>query len=101
MGELAIAGRKFVLLFKGENCAACKVLDLQLREASAQGINWEGGIDLLIHDAGDPKQMQAFAENQVRSIPCLIIKDDDYKEVRRHQGAFSSVKALIEFIQGG
>lgn len=80
---------KTLLKFSADYCTPCKQLSKTLDGLTLEGINLqeidiEGNLDLV-------KQWT------IRSVPTLILLDEDAKELKRHTGGLSAV-ALMQFI---
>lgn len=80
---------KTLLKFSADYCTPCKQLSKTLEGLTLEGINLqeidiEGNLDLV-------KQWT------IRSVPTLILLDEDTKELKRHTGSLSAV-ALMQFL---
>lgn len=81
---------KTLLKFSADYCTPCKQLTKTFGEIILEGITLEeidieGNLDLV-------KQWS------IRSVPTLILLDEDGKEVKRHTGSLSAT-ALMEFLE--
>ena len=81
---------KTLLKFSADYCTPCKQLsktlaEVNLQDVSYQEITVEGNLHLV-------KQWS------IRSIPTLILLDEEGKEIKRHTGSLSA-PALMEFLE--
>lgn len=81
---------KTLLKFSADYCTPCKQLTKTFGEIILEGITLEeidieGNLDLV-------KQWS------IRSVPTLILLDEDGKEIKRHTGSLSAT-ALMEFLE--
>ena len=81
---------KTLLKFSADYCTPCKQLsktlaEVNLQDVSYQEITVEGNLHLV-------KQWS------IRSVPTLILLDEEGKEIKRHTGSLSA-PALMEFLE--
>ena len=81
---------KTLLKFSADYCTPCKQLTKTFGEITLDGIaleeiDVEGNLDLV-------KQWS------IRSVPTLILIDEDGKEIKRHTGSMSNT-ALKDFLE--
>ena len=81
---------KTLLKFSADYCTPCKQLSKTLAEVDLQGISYqeitvEGNLHLV-------KQWS------IRSIPTLILLDEEGKEIKRHTGSLSATD-LTKFLE--
>lgn len=78
-----------LLKFGAPWCKPCQALDKTLESAN---------LGIEIEKVDIDQRPECAAEYRVRSVPTLVLLDDDGAEIDRRQGALS-LGALLEFIE--
>ena len=81
---------KTLLKFSADYCTPCKQLSKTLAEVDLQGISYQ---DISIEG-----NLHLVKQWSIRSIPTLILLDEEGKEIKRHTGSLSAT-ALMEFLE--
>lgn len=81
-----------LLKFYASWCAPCKVLSQVMADAGDK-------ITIPVEEIDIDNNLDTAIEYGVRSVPVLVLLDDDGKEVRRSGGVLME-DALLDFIQG-
>jgi thioredoxin 1 len=80
-----------VLKFYAEWCGPCKMLSQVIKNAGDK-------ITVPIQDVDIDNHIMTSVEYQVRSVPTMILLDDDDKEIKREVGMMNEQK-LLEFLK--
>jgi thioredoxin 1 len=80
-----------VLKFYAEWCQPCKMLSQIIKNAGDK-------ITVAIEDVDIDNNIMTSVEYQVRSVPTMILLDDDDKEIKREVGMMNEQK-LLEFLK--
>lgn len=83
-----------VLRFTAEWCQPCKTLSVVLEDLSKEGIFVEKNLEVYDIEA-DEEITQKY---RIRSVPTLILVEDDGKEVDRMVG-LKSIEEIREFLE--
>lgn len=81
-----------LLKFYADWCAPCKVLSKVIADAGDK-------ITLPIEEIDIDNNLETAIQYGVRSVPVLVLLDDEGNELRRSSGVLME-EALLEFIQG-
>ena len=81
---------KTLLKFSADYCTPCKQLSKTLAEVDLQGISYQ---DISIEG-----NLHLVKQWSIRSIPTLILLDEEGKEIKRHTGSLSA-PALMDFLE--
>lgn len=81
-----------VFKFYAEWCGPCKGLSMVIKAAQDK-------IDIPIESVNIDENIFMTQDFQVRSVPTMILVDDDEKEIRRIVGVVNEEK-LLEFLKG-
>ena len=77
-----------ILKFYADWCNPCKVLETQFNNAQMEHTN------INIEDENNSGLVEKF---KIRSLPTVIITDNEGNEVKKHIGLFKSEEDLISF----
>lgn len=80
-----------VLKFYADWCAPCKALSQLIESAGDK-------ITVQIEEIDIDSNMERAIQYGVRSVPVMVVVDDDGEELRRHNGTLSEA-ALIDFLE--
>lgn len=80
-----------LLKFYATWCAPCKVLSQVMAEAADK-------ITIPVEEIDIDNNLDTALEYGVRSVPVLVLLDDDGKEIRRQSGVVME-EALLEFLE--
>jgi len=83
-----------VLRFTAEWCQPCKTLSVVLEDLSKEGIFVEKNLEVYDIEA-DEEITQKY---RIRSVPTLILVEDDGKEIDRMVG-LKSIEEIREFLE--
>jgi thioredoxin-like negative regulator of GroEL len=80
-----------VLKFYAEWCAPCKGLTMIINGAKDK-------INIPIEEVNIDDNVFMATEYKIRSVPTLVIVDDQENEIKRHTGILNEEK-LLEFLE--
>lgn len=80
-----------VLKFYADWCGPCKALSMIIKGA-------EDKINLPIEEINIDEEIMTSVEYGVRSVPTMILLDDNNAEVKRQVGAMNETQ-LLEFLK--
>jgi thioredoxin 1 len=80
-----------VLKFYAEWCGPCKGLSMVIKGA-------EDKINIPINEIDIDAEIMTSVEYGVRSVPTLILVDDNDVELKRHVGSMNETQ-LLEFVK--
>ena len=78
--------------FYAEWCGPCKGLTMVINAAKDK-------IDIPIESYDIDNKMMMAQDFKVRSVPTLVLVDDNNQEIKRHVGLLNEEK-LLEFLKG-
>ena len=78
--------------FYAEWCGPCKGLTMVINAAKDK-------IDIPIESYDIDNEMMMAQDFKVRSVPTLVLVDDNNQEIKRHVGLLNEEK-LLEFLKG-
>ena len=80
-----------LLKFYAEWCQPCKMLSHIIKNAGDK-------ITVPVEDVDIDNNIMMSVEYQVRSVPTMVLLDDDGKEIKREVGMMNEQK-LLEFLK--
>ena len=80
-----------VLKFYAEWCQPCKMLSQIIKNAGEK-------ITVPVEDVDIDNNIMMSVEYQVRSVPTMVLLDDNGKEIKRQVGMMNEQK-LLEFLK--
>lgn len=82
-----------ILKFYATWCVPCKALSKYLEES-------KDIITCTIEEVDIEKNMETAIEYGVRSVPTMVLLDDDNNVVRKHTGVIVDDKVMLKFLNG-
>jgi thioredoxin 1 len=80
-----------VLKFYAEWCQPCKMLSQVIKNAGDK-------INVPIEDVDIDNNIMVSVDYKVRSVPTMVLLDDDGKEIKRETGMMNEQK-LLDFLK--